>query len=155
MSASRLSGICPQRRTARRASSRRHRSGVAVVELAVLLPVLVLLFLITIDFARIFYFSVSLTNCARAGALYACDPISAAESPFLTVQAAALADVTNLSPQPTITSTSGTDNFGRQYVAVSAAYKFNTITGFPGIPNQVPLTRTVTMFVAANTPNTN
>src|SRR5262245_19838368 len=119
MSALHLPGFC-RRRTARRTTSRHFRSGVAVVELAVLLPLLVLLFLITIDFARIFYFSVSLTNCARAGALYACDPITEDESPFPDVPAAALADATNLTSQPTITSSSGTDNLGRQYVAVTA-----------------------------------
>jgi Flp pilus assembly protein TadG len=155
MSTHHPSELCFQRRTARRTTSRKCRSGVAVVELAVLLPILVFLFLIAIDFARIFYFSVSLTNCARAGAMYACDPVTTDESPFPTVQAAALADVTNLSPQPTITSSNGTDASGRPYVAVTAAYTFNTVTGFPGIPNQVPLSRTVKMYVAANTPNAN
>jgi Flp pilus assembly protein TadG len=147
--------FCRPRRTASSRASRCQRPGVAVVELAVLLPLLVLLFVITIDFARVFYFSLSLTNCARAGALYACDPASAGESPYPSVEAAALADATNLSPQPKITSTSGTDNQGRKYVSVTADYSFDTITGFPGIPTKVPLTRTITMFLAANTPNTN
>ena len=155
MPANYLSQFCRQRRIARRASGRHRRAAVAVVELAVLLPLLVLLFLITIDFARVFYFSVSLTNCARAGAIYASDPVAAAESPFPTVEAAALADATNLSPQPTITSQTFTDNSGKPYVAVTAAYTFNTVTAFPGIPNQVPLTRTIRVFVAANTPKTN
>jgi Flp pilus assembly protein TadG len=126
-----------------------------VVELAVLLPFLVLIFIITIDFARVYYFSLSLTNCARAGALYASDPTTADESPFASAQAAALADATNLSPQPTITSTSGIDSQGRAYVSVTAKYTFQTITGFPGIPSQVPLQRTVTMFQSATIPNTN
>jgi len=129
--------------------------GVAVVELAVLLPLLILLFLIAIDFARVFYFSLSLTNCARAGALYASDPAVANESPFASTQAAALADATNLSPQPTITSTSGTDSLGRKYVSVTANYTFQTVTGFPGIPANVPLQRTVTMFESAATPYAN
>jgi len=126
-----------------------------VVELAVLVPLLVLLFMITVDFARVFYFSVTLTNCARAGALYASDPTTADESPFANVQAAALADASNLTPQPTISSTSGTDGQGRSYVSVTATYSFQTITGFPGIPNTVPLQRTVTMFQSAGTPNAN
>ena len=129
--------------------------GVAVVELAVLLPLLIFLFMIAIDFARVFYFSLSLTNCARAGALYACDPTTADEAPFASVEAAALADATNLSPSPTITSTSGTDGLGRKFVSVTANYTFQTITGFPGIPTQVALQRTVTMFELAAVPNTN
>ena len=134
------------------ARSGRHR-GAAVVELAVLLPLLVLLFLIAIDFARVFYFSLTLTNCARAGALYASDPTTADESPFASVEAAALSDATNLSPQPTISSTSGVDAQGRKYVTVTANYTFQTITGFPGIPAQVPLQRTITMFESAGTPD--
>jgi Flp pilus assembly protein TadG len=131
----------------------RSRRGAAVVELAVLLPFLVFIFLVTIDFARVFYFSLSLTNCARAGALYASDPTTADESPFANAQAAALADATNFNPQPTISSSSGTDSQGRTYVSVTASYTFQTITGFPGIPSQIPLQRTVSMYRSAGTPD--
>ena len=143
-----LRGICWRRR-----ARLRSRRGVAVVELAVLLPLLVFLFLITIDFARVFYFSVTLKNCARAGAMYASDPTVADESPFANVQAAALADATNISPSPTVSSTMGTDSAGRLYVAVTARYTFRTITGFPGIPSNLALSRTVKMYVMAGTPN--
>jgi len=136
-------------------AARCRRSATAVVELAVLLPFLVMMFLVATDFARVFYFSLTLTNCARAGALYACDPVAAVESPFPDVQSAALADATNISPQPTISSTNGVDASGRAYVAVTASYSFNTVTKFPVIPSQVQLARTVKMYVAANTPNTN
>ena len=132
--------------------ARLRRSGTAVVELALLLPLLVFLFLIAADVARIFYFSLTLTNSARAGALYASDPATIPESPFPNVQAAALADATNLSPPPTITQTMGADASGRPYVEVTAAYTFNTITGFPGIPNTIQLQRSVRMYVAAATP---
>src|SRR6185503_2994612 len=100
-------------------------------------------------------FSLTLTNCARAGALYASDPTTADESPYADVQAAALSDATNLSPQPTISSTSGVDAQGSKYVTVTANYTFQTITGFPGIPAQVPLQRTITMFESAGTPDAN
>src|SRR5688572_5434337 len=139
----------------RRTAICRPSRGVAVVELAVLLPLLVLLFVIAVDVARVFYFSLSLTNCARAGALYASDPTAADESPFASAQAAALADATNLTPQPTITSTTGIDSSGRRYVSVTASYTFQTVTGFPGIPTSVPLQRTVRMFESAGTPNAN
>jgi Flp pilus assembly protein TadG len=125
-----------------------------VVELAVLLPLLVFLFVIAVDFARVFYYSVTLTNCARAGAMYASDPTTSAESPFASTEEAALADATNLSPAPTITTVSGVDG-GRPYVEVTAAYTFRTITGFPGIPNQVNLTRKVRMNVSASSPSSN
>jgi Flp pilus assembly protein TadG len=106
-----------------------------------------------VDFARVFYFSVTLTNCARAGALYASDPTTNGESPYANTQEAALADASNLTPAPTVTSVTGTDATGRPYVEVTAAYTFRTITGFPGVPNQVNLTRTVRMNISASTPN--
>jgi Flp pilus assembly protein TadG len=125
-----------------------------VVELAVLLPLLVFLFVITVDFARIYYFSVTLQNCARAGALYASDPQMADESAFTSTQAAALSDAKNITPQPTITQTNGVDSAGRAYVEVTAAYTFRSIARFPGIPTQVNLSRKVRMKVAAITPTT-
>jgi Flp pilus assembly protein TadG len=144
-------GLAAPRRGNARPGSRR-RTGTAVVELALLLPLLVFLFLIAADFARIFYFSLTLTNCARAGALYASDPAIMSESPFPSVQAAALADATNLSPAPTITQATKVDAAGRPYVEVTAAHTFNTITAFPGIPNSIQLQRSVRMYVAAVTP---
>ena len=142
-------------RPLRSGTKRNSRRGAAVVELAVILPLLVLLFVIAVDFARVFYYSVTLTNCARAGAMYASDPTTNAESPFASTQAAALADATNLSPAPTISTVNGVDAAGRPYVEVTAAYTFTTITGFPGVPNQVNLTRKVRMNVSANSPSTN
>lgn len=136
----------------RRGTQGARRRGAAVVELAVLLPLLVFLLLIAVDFARVFYFSLTLTNCARAGALYASDPAIQSESPFASTEAAALADATNLTPQPTISQSSGVDAVGRSFVEVSAAYSFATITGFPGIPSSLSLKRTVRLYVAANSP---
>jgi Flp pilus assembly protein TadG len=133
---------------------RRARSGVAVVELAVLLPLLIMLFVVTVDFARVYYFSVTLTNCARAGAMYAMDPITQDESPYANVTQAALADATNLDPQPTVTQGSGTDSSGLPYVEVTVSYPFTTITNFPGIPSMT-LSRTVRMRLASTIPNTN
>jgi Flp pilus assembly protein TadG len=129
------------------------RRGVAVVELAILLPLLVFLFVITVDFARVYYFSLTLQNAARAGAMYASDPHVANESPFASTRAAALSDATNLSPSPTITQASGTDASGRSYVEVTAAYSFKSITGYLGIPKLLNITRSVRMYSAAMTPD--
>lgn len=48
----------------------RAEAGGALVELALVLPVLILVFVGTVDFGRVFYTSQSLTNAARAGAQY-------------------------------------------------------------------------------------
>ena len=134
---------------------RHARRGAAVVELAVLLPLLIFLFVIAVDFARIYYVSLTLTNAARAGALYAADPGYANESPFANVVEAARADTTNLSPQPMITQVSGTDAQGRAYVEVTALYKFETLSSFPGVPSDFNLRRTVRMFVMSTSPTAN
>src|SRR5437016_4731782 len=64
---------------------RRHqqsRLGAAAVELAVLLPLLIFLFVITLEWGRVFYYSVTMSNAARQGAIYLCDPVLRAQSPY-------------------------------------------------------------------------
>ena len=141
------------RKQSRTRATHRGRRGVAVVELAVVVPLLVFLFVVTVDFARVYYFSLTLQNCARAGALYASDPYVADESPFASVQEAALSDATNLNPAPTVTQTSGSDASGRSYVEVTAAHSFKSITGYLGIPKLLNITRSVRMYSAAITPD--
>jgi Flp pilus assembly protein TadG len=128
------------------------RRGVAVVELAVLLPFLAFMLVIAYDWGRIFYFSVTLTNVARNGAVYASDPIFETYSPYTSIQQAALAETTNMNPQPTITSTNGVDGSGNPYVDVTAQWKFSTVSNFPGVPQNTTLSRTVRVRVAPTTP---
>jgi Flp pilus assembly protein TadG len=135
---------------------RRERRGVAAVELAVLAPFLVFLVLIAVDFGRIFYMSVTLANCARNGALYEADPYVRIESTYKNLTDAALADAPNLmndpKNKPVVTSTSGTDAQGVPYVEVTVKCHFNTVSKFPGIPNDVDLARTVRMARAPLNP---
>src|SRR6516162_4869394 len=51
----------------------RRRRALACTELALLLPFLGFLFVVAVDFARIFYYVVTLNNCCRNGAYYAAD----------------------------------------------------------------------------------
>ena len=124
------------------------RPGVAAVELAVLLPFLAFMFVIAIDWARIFYFSQVIENCARQGALWASDEKGTSQNLYPDVTSAALADAPNLNPPPTATETSGTDAAGNSYVSVTVTWTFQTITNYPGVPNSVTLTRTVQMRVS-------
>lgn len=112
-----------------------------------MLPLLAFLFVITVDYGRVFYYSQVIENCARKGAIYACDAVTSSQSPYASAQAAALADATNLNPQPTVTSTNGTDASGNPYVQVTVNWTFTTATSFPGVPNSVNLSRTVQMRV--------
>lgn len=128
----------------------RARRGVAAVELALLLPLLALLFVLAVDFARIFYYSIIVTNCARNGAIYGCqDPTRALDT--AGIDTAAKKDATNL---PSVTVTSAADsNTTPTYVDVTVSYPFSTITRFPGVTSTFTIVRKVRMNVSPLTPD--
>ena len=135
---------------------REARRGAAAAELAFLAPFLVFLMLIATDFARIFYTAVILDNCARNGALYESDPYYRAESPYKSTSEAALADAVNIDQATnpaSVTSTTGVDQNGKPFVAVTVSCRFRTVSRFPGIPSDVDLSRTVRMAPAPLNPN--
>jgi Flp pilus assembly protein TadG len=139
-------------------SRHRRRHAAATVELAILLPFLMFLFLVAVDWGRIFYYSEILTNCAHQGAIYASDPVAASKSPYQSIQDAATADAGDMQPKPTITSVNGKDSDGNAYVGVTATWQFTTVVNFPaiaGLPaigGPMNLTRTVRVRVAPSTP---
>src|SRR5262245_51647344 len=85
---SRLHAADPHRRLRLRAllSGRRSRRGQSVVEFALILPVFVFLLLMAIDFGRLFFSYVQVTNAAREGAAYA----AAAPTDSVGIEARAL-----------------------------------------------------------------
>ena len=126
--------------------SRRTCAGAAAVELAVLLPFLTFMLVAGMDFARVFYYSLTIMNCAREGGIYASlDASHAADS--AGIQNAALADASGITPSPAVTSVTSTDGAGNPIVTVTVTYSFQTITSYPGIPSPVSLVRTVQMRV--------
>ena len=138
------------------------RRGVAAVEFALILPFLCILLLGAVDFSRVFYHYITVTNCARNGALWASDPYantalgvvtsSTTWSPYANVTAAALAD-SNLNPTPTVIGpTSGTDGSGNTTMSVTVSYTFTPLTTFLGF-SAVNLSSTVTMRVLPTTPS--
>lgn len=128
------------------------RLGAATVELAVLLPFLVFLLLVVWDFGRIFYYAQVVDGCARAGAMYACDPYGATMSPYATVEEAARADAPSdlRDAMEVKTPVRGTDADGR-YVEVTVVYHFTTVAQYPGIPD-MDITRTVRVRETADYP---
>ena len=148
----------------------RARRAAAAVEFAVLAPFLAFLFVIAVDWARVFYYSIAVRNCARNGALYLSQKQSAktTSSPYTDsgyvnlyvnsaspVTAAALADASNLTPTPTVTSTSGSDTYG-PYVEVTVSYPFQTVTNFSFgdflVPSSTTVQRTVRAYVPPESP---
>jgi len=142
---------------------RRQRRGAASAELALLLPFLMFAFIAAFDFARVFFYSLTITNCARNGAVYGSQsPTYAADT--ANIKAAALADATSVSPTPTVDDpVTGTDSAGNPYIQVTVHYSFQTIGIYPSVSNPwtlsgfgdpINLTRTVQMRVAPKTPKT-
>jgi Flp pilus assembly protein TadG len=128
------------------------RRAAAAVELAIMLPVLTTILVIACDFSRLYYSYLTITNCARNGALWASDPTMQPYSPYSTVTAAAQAGASNLSTLPSVTSSSGTDANGHSTVSVTVSYTFHMISSYLGF-STVSLSRTVEMRVAPAMPN--
>lgn len=144
--------------------------GTAMVELALLAPLLILLGLGVADFGRVMYASMAVDNAARAGVQHALDY---RYTDSAGIQAAAVADAgTSLSgfttnnvtvttsclcpgnpaipPGPPCQSLLGKCAAGKQpkeYVSVTTTYTFKTIAKYPGIPNSVALTGNATVRV--------
>ncbi len=127
------------------------KRGQSLAEFALILPVLVLLMLGAIDFGRVFFAYVSVTNAARNGADYA--SFSSARANDLTgIRAAVVGDTGDLlntsASNPQVTAATGTDSQGRLYADVTVTYAFSTLFPWPGIPDTVDVSRTVTARVA-------
>lgn len=118
------------------------------------------LFIITIDYARLFYYSLTLKNACRNGAYYASNYPGLYS--YQTASDATNADLSNLSPAPTVTiryAASSTGPFNSTavipngYVEVKAEWTFHSITHYPGVPEHVDLVRTCRMKVAPVLPS--
>jgi len=144
---------------------RRDERGAALVELALATPLLLILIVGVVDFARVFYVGMQVTDAARAGAQWGSSP----SNPFVatTVQTRAqtaspqsaptilLADVkeecacVNDTTAPTTLTTAACTaacaNNRLVFVTVKASKSFSPIMRFPGIPNNVTISRTVTL----------
>jgi Flp pilus assembly protein TadG len=133
------------------------RPGAAMVEFALVLPILMFALVAAVDFARVFYHDQTIINCARSGAIWASDPASALRNTYPGTDGykdAALADATSLNPPLTaadITCVPATPVEGSD-VAVTVTYTFPTLTSYLGF-SEVVLTKTVTMRVAQTSPD--
>ncbi|HKB06509.1 MAG TPA: TadE family protein [Gemmataceae bacterium] len=129
------------------------REGASAVELAIVLPVLVLLAFGSVDFGRFAYHHIAVTNAARAGAEHAI------MNPYTSAQEAAWASkvqqtardemVNQVGGNPSLLTTTTTvaiEQGGFRRVRVEATYSsFQTIVSWPGIPKTVPLRAAVVM----------
>ncbi len=131
------------------------RRGTATVEMAVILPLLILLVLGATDLGRVFYDAIAVANAARAGLSYGALDVSKSKDTSTISQIASkdaefIGGVTiNVSRFCECDDTSvvdcetGTCDEGSSkiYLQVQAEKTYNTILPYPGIPSSVLITR--------------
>ncbi len=138
------------------------RNGSAVVELALLIVILMMIFLGLIDFARVFHVAVTITGAARAGAQYG-SQTNGHTGDIAGITTAAEEDSVNLAEGITVTPSryckcqDGTDadcltdtcpeGVPQLYVEVQAEHLFETLTQFPLLPKAVGLNQVTTIRV--------
>lgn len=141
----------------RTAGRRSRRRGLAAVELALLLPLLVFACMVAVDFARVLYAMVTLENCARNGALYEFYSSAGCSLPsgWTSLSAAVKADAGNLTVTVPSTYNGNSNPYSPQassgnYVTVTVQCDFKLLTlgsngGFPSIGGTMTLTQSVSM----------
>jgi Flp pilus assembly protein TadG len=131
---------------------RRDRRATAATELALVLPLLMTLILGCVDFGRIAYAYCAVSNASRTGAEYG------ATHNFTTftraswqsrVKQAVIAEMSGISnfdaSQLQVDVNTTSDTYGLFRVTVDVQYPFTTIIGWPGVPQNVVLWRSISM----------
>jgi Flp pilus assembly protein TadG len=133
-------------------NSKNTRRGAAAMELALVLPILILLALGCVDYGRYAYYSVAVQNAARAGAEYA------AMNPYSTGGQSAWTNGVIQAAQDEMTNQTGYDPAalsvtpsvkiekpsGLPVITVSTTYTgFTSAIGWPGIPQSPVLSASV------------
>lgn len=135
----------------------RSDSGAALVELAIVTPLLLLMVLGLCDFGRVVYHSIILSHAARAGAQYGAQTNSTTGDRS-GISNAAINEAADIAPiQVTsqricecpggaaVSCTTGTcSGYGvpQVFVQVTTTRTFETLAPYPGVPNTVALSRT-------------
>ncbi len=135
----------------------RRRRGAAATELALILPVMMMIALGCVDFGRFAYDLIAVTNAARAGAAYGimnnyspttlaawkASVVAAAKAEIAGQDGYSAANLTVTVPDPTV------DANRMRRVNVTVSYQFRTIVNWNwpglGIPRDSTLTRSVSL----------
>lgn len=129
--------------------SDKHR-GQSLVELALVTPMLLIMLLIAADGARAFSAHIEVGNVAREGAAFASRSTGNADDD-LAVRGAALGELgtagTIFGVAPTVDVDGCVDAYGYDCVRVTVNYDFEPLFDFPGLPGEIPMSRTVEMRI--------
>jgi Flp pilus assembly protein TadG len=133
--------------------------GQTVLELALLMPLMLLLLVGLIEIGRFAYFDILVSNAARAGAQYGAQSLIQAAD-VNGIQTAAQSDglatmtITSTQQCTCVAGTLGGCPVGgvcaqpMVYVQVTASEKFNSLFNYPGLPKSMTLASTATMRVS-------
>jgi Flp pilus assembly protein TadG len=145
--------------------ARRHdisTAGAATVELALIIPILVLIMIGLLDMGRVFYGAITVVSAARAGVAYgsmsaihadntaamdASAQSDAVDTTGLTFNSAKSCECPAQSP-PVVACTvnlCGDGTTVRIYVETTVTGTFTTTLPYPGIPSSITITRTAKM----------
>ena len=142
---------------ARRFRPFRDQRGAAAVEFALLLPLLMLILLGTIDFGRFGFAAITVTNAARHAASACtygpiCNLTDAQIKDRVKDEASPNLNLDDSLPTVDITwSKNATDPTGvgctvtSPCLEVQVSYRFDTLFSWPGIPDNIWITRTARM----------
>jgi hypothetical protein len=120
------------------ARSRRHKTRAqAFVELALLLPMMVLMLAFAVDVGRAITAYITISSAAREGAAFGMRAAALAESPTIWGRQPQVAFPTCTDP---MTAPNGT---AYRCVAVQVSYRFQPLITIWPIPNEIPMQRTV------------
>jgi Flp pilus assembly protein TadG len=137
--------------------------GTSMIELAIVLPFFLLLFVGAVDFGRLYYLSIEISQAAQAGALYGVQNPGDVTGMQNTSQAAAT-NVANLSatatygcecsdgssPTPSCTSPPSCTTNYVNYVDVQALASYVPIFRYPGLPPAMTISKEVRMRVGGD-----
>lgn len=123
---------------------RENERGQAMVELALLLPILVFGLIGGADMARAYAAQLSTQNAARAGAEAAVLGAATTDAQIATYARAELAGPGLNASAATVTVTHTTVS-GVNYVRVRVSYVWNTLVPWPLVPNTVTFDRSTQM----------
>jgi Flp pilus assembly protein TadG len=121
------------------------RAGAAAAELAIWLPFLSLMFLVAVDFCRVYYCTQTLQNCAWSGAMYASGASTANPTPSGQDPAIQAALAEGVSLNPPLTTANVSVSYAGGVAQVTVTYGFPLLTTWPGSSGKVTLTRSVSM----------
>src|SRR5262245_35048648 len=129
----------------RRKQRDRGRRGNTACELAIVLPFLMFLTLIAVDYCRIYYEMQTVSSAARSGALMAGGIAHGSPTQTATqaATAAVLAETTNL--QPPVKPEDVSVTFATDSATVIVTRRFRTLVPYPGIPSSTDLRVKVVM----------